>query len=396
MISSFADLLHPISPEQFFAEYFGKQPLHIPGGAEKMADLMSWKQLNGLLEITNIWTSDSLELVLDQKAVAPAAYCIEGRTRDLRRAMKPDRRKVLSFLQRGATMALDFCERLTPELIATTEAIEDATGGAITGSIFCSWEGHQGFASHHDTLDVFAVQTEGEKLWKLWEGRYDSPVDIDGYNSGSFGVEHHMKHRGALKAEITMRPGDVLYVPIGMYHDALALPGGSVHVSFGVNRMFGKQYFDMLAEECVQDPAFRRPMPDFRDRAAVAAHLAELAERFKQAALAPHTIDFFIERMRHHTYGTRAGYNLPNRDTDETFIVRSEGLKLVRRGSDFQLKLGETAIVVSATQKPAVDWVLSQERFTTADFNNALSDVPHDDRRHIVRVLAERTVLIPL
>ena len=387
MIKTFAELIHPITPEVFFAEYFDKQPLHIPGSPEKVADLLSWRKLNDLLEMTSIWTSDSVELVLDQKPIPPAAFCVEGRTRDLRRALKPDRRKVMSFLEKGATLALDFVERLSPEMIAVTEAVEEATGGAITGSIFCSWEGRQGFASHHDTLDVFAIQCEGQKLWKLWEGRYPSPVDVDGYNSGSFSVDHHLKNRGALRQELVMRPGDVLYVPIGLYHDALALPGESLHLSLGVNRMYGQQFFDALIKESLQDEAFRRPMPDFRDREAVALRIHELAERLKRAATEPAAVDFFIGVMRQHCFGTRAGYTLPDRTGADLFLVSAEGVKIVRRGSEFQIRIGETVVVLSPTQKLAAEWVLNARRFTTADYDAALADVPRDDRIHVLSVL---------
>ena len=59
------DLLAPISPESFFAEYYDRKPLHVPGGAAKFAQVLSWRQINRLLDMSHIWTDHSLKLVLD-------------------------------------------------------------------------------------------------------------------------------------------------------------------------------------------------------------------------------------------------------------------------------------------------------------------------------------------
>ncbi len=72
---SFAELLDPVRPETFFAENFDRKPLHVPGGAEKFAALMSWDRLNALLNMSAIWIGVSLELVLVKTPLAAARYC---------------------------------------------------------------------------------------------------------------------------------------------------------------------------------------------------------------------------------------------------------------------------------------------------------------------------------
>ena len=34
--------------------------------------------------------------------------------------------------------------------------------------------------------------------------------------------------------QITLKPGDLLYLPRGQYHDALASKSGSIHIAFGL------------------------------------------------------------------------------------------------------------------------------------------------------------------
>ncbi len=58
-----------------------------------------------------------------------------------------------------------------------------------------------------------------------------------------------------------MRPGDVLYLPRGWYHDALAVDGPSLHVTLSVTPLYGRILFRLLEPAAMQDPAFRAWLP---------------------------------------------------------------------------------------------------------------------------------------
>jgi hypothetical protein len=42
---AFADILHPLSEDAFFAEYYDRKPLHLEGDPRKFAAVMSWDGL---------------------------------------------------------------------------------------------------------------------------------------------------------------------------------------------------------------------------------------------------------------------------------------------------------------------------------------------------------------
>ena len=69
MSLALADLLAPITSEQFFADYHDRKPLHVRGGAAKFAQALSWRQINRLLDMTHIWSSQSFKLVIDGQGV---------------------------------------------------------------------------------------------------------------------------------------------------------------------------------------------------------------------------------------------------------------------------------------------------------------------------------------
>ncbi|HSR71526.1 MAG TPA: hypothetical protein VLL72_04015, partial [Kiloniellales bacterium] len=99
-----AEILAPVTPEEFFADYFDKQPLHVPGTPDKFAAVMSWSRLNALLNMTSIWSGASLQLVLDREPVPPAKYCRPGLDRNNVRVLQPDPARVTELLRRGATL----------------------------------------------------------------------------------------------------------------------------------------------------------------------------------------------------------------------------------------------------------------------------------------------------
>jgi len=49
-ITTFRQLIAPVTPEQFFDEYYDKKALYIPGNAEKISDICSWDHINNLLD----------------------------------------------------------------------------------------------------------------------------------------------------------------------------------------------------------------------------------------------------------------------------------------------------------------------------------------------------------
>jgi ribosomal protein L16 Arg81 hydroxylase len=51
-----------------------------------------------------------------------------------------------------------------------------------------------------------------------------------------------------------MQPGDLLYLPRGWYHDALAEAPASVHVAYGAHAPLGMDLMTILGERVLYDP----------------------------------------------------------------------------------------------------------------------------------------------
>jgi lysine-specific demethylase/histidyl-hydroxylase NO66 len=309
---SLDELLHPITPDRFMADYYGRKPLHIPAeaGAPKAA-LTSWAEFNALLSQTLNWTSETLKLVSNGANIAPEFYCEEVNSQ-AGRVLRPSPAKVEVFLSTGASLIAGDIHTQTPALRGLSTALGRAFAGQVGANAYLSFGGVRALASHFDLHEVFAIQIEGEKVWRLYENRAENPV---GFDMPEDQIPAWLERtRGRLLMEVHMKPGDVLYLPRGWYHDALAQPGASLHVTWSVTPLYGRILFSLLESAALQDPAFRAWLtPAGQDGGRpLQQQLTALGQ--KLAALAAHPrfadeIAMTQERLVHRT----TTYDLPNR-----------------------------------------------------------------------------------
>jgi ribosomal protein L16 Arg81 hydroxylase len=220
--------------------------------------------------------------------------------------MLPEPTKVRRLVRQGASLLLIDVDTLSPGLRAVADLIERALGGKVQINLYCSWRERQAFPSHFDTHDVFALHIAGAKRWTVYRGRADQPVDNPAWRG--LGQAHHDRARGEVLAAVDLQPGDILYLPRGQYHDALATGENSIHLAVGVNEPIGLDVLTLLFEDSiVGDAAFRRRLPPSDDRAAVARHVADLAAR---AGARPLDGDFQarLDRLRAAMRHRRGGF----------------------------------------------------------------------------------------
>ena len=364
MTTTFDDIMAPLGGARFLAEYLGRKPLHLEGPPDKFAAVMRWQVLNRLLGMTTVWSQGSLVLMLDKEPVPAAAYCAIAPGRDGGQVLRPDPAKVRAFLRQGATLVANDIDQLTPELSSFCRSLEKALGGKVQANLYLSSKKKQGFKVHYDTHDVFAVHVEGEKVWHVFEGRADAPIAHPLFKSEP--QEHHETAKGELWREVRLRPGDLLYLPRGQYHYALAEEGGCIHVAFGVTYPIGLDALAPLFDRAVAEPVFRRNLPQ-NDPAALAARLKEMGARLAAILAEQGTASALAAFMKDFGY-PRETYDLPELldSTQGRFEVRASGIRLVESGGRVGLvKEGaREAVEVPAKVKEMVAWVLTRKTFS--------------------------------
>ncbi len=221
---TFDQFVAPFDEARFRAEYWGQRPAHVQGGAERLR--FPWARMNDLLGLASHWTPGNLKLILNSRAVEPQHYMAAVDTAD-GRVTRADPAKVDLFLGLGASLVANSVDEVAPEIAGVCDMLAARFAGLASANTYCSFDAIQAFATHSDDHEVFAVQCEGEKSWRIYESRaapgvgHGTQAEIDAA-------------RGAVALEVLMRPGDLLYIPRGQYHDAIARDGASLHVTFAV------------------------------------------------------------------------------------------------------------------------------------------------------------------
>ena len=395
---SFDEIMAPLGAERFFAEYEGKRPLHLKGAADKFAEVMTWAKLNDLLGQAPIWTEGSLLLFLDKEPIAPARYCASALSRDDRKpVLRPDPEKVKDFLRRGATMAANWIDHLSGGLTAFATALEQALVGKVQANLYVSSRRRQGLAAHRDRHDVYAVHVEGTKTWHVYEGRSLVPTAHSMFKTTRAEDE---ESKGGLLMEAKMEPGDLLYLPRGQYHDALADEGGAMHIALGVTYPNGLDVLSLLQERAVAEPLFRTDLPRPRGpdaESAMTERLAGLAEGINRL-LADRATATRIRAMQLGFHQPRDSYNLPElfgETAEDRYRVRDKDMRLVQQGGRFGLvrKGSRAATEVPANVSGMVGWVLERQEFSRGDLAAAFPERAADQIDQLLRDLATMSLI---
>ena len=357
----FAAFLAPFNADTFRAEYFGKRPIHIRRDAASRPALLSWQRFNEVLGITPYWNEDTLKVYFRSRAAPRENYCDTG---DLRPGVKApvEPAKVQALLGLGASLIANHVHRVCPEVAAIAHLLEREFAARVAANVYCSFKGVQAFQTHFDLHDVFALQVEGEKTWRIYESRADAPVaplppgdEIEKWLTAS---------RGRLLFEAEMKPGDILYLPRGQYHDALTGAQASLHVTFGVSPATGLALFKLLESAVTQESAFRHYLPDARNHAELHARLATLGERLKMVMTTP---AFAIDVLNHQRglASAQVDYELPGQRPTAWYSVASRA-RVVRQDSGYLAVTDQGAIGLGATHQ-TIEWILRQRLFSLAD-----------------------------
>ena len=366
----FAEFLAPFDVGTFRSQHYGRQPLHLRRNGAG-AGLLPWRRFNEVLALTPYWNEESLKVYFKSRAALRENYCDTADVRPGTFApVNPAKLKALTDL--GASLVANHLHRVCPEVGAVVNALEREFSARAFANVYCSFTGVQAFQTHFDLHDVFAVQAEGEKTWRVYESRADAPVNP--VPPGAEWEKWLTESRGKLLFEAHMQPGDVLYLPRGQYHDALTGDRASLHVTFGVAPATGLAVFKLLESTLAKESDFRAWLPDARADSGLGDRLAKLGDRIRAVMASP---AFALDVLNHQRGLARppAAYGLPAQHAPAWYSV-AQRAEVLRRDAGYAVTFEGGEIPVGATW-PTLEWILKQRMFSVDD---ALARQPGVDR----------------
>ncbi len=237
-----------------------KNYIHLHTSSPKLKEIMDINKLNDILSIPNLWNSRNFKMVLDRKSISFNQFSTEGLELGYPR-ISPDPSKVQDYVKKGASLVLDDIIYAVKNVKRLAIDLQNITWGKCQANLYFSMQSHQAFGPHYDTHDVFALHCEGEKIWNIYENLEDNPINHPIFKPT---LEERIKSAGKIKDQVLLKPGDLLYLPRGQYHDALASKNGAIHIAFGINYMKPIDVFQSMWENLIINPYLRSDIKDIK------------------------------------------------------------------------------------------------------------------------------------
>lgn len=356
---NFAAFIAPYDERRFMEEHFGRAPLHVSAqgqGAAERAALIDWPGFLEMLELVPQWQQGRLKMIMDSRTVAPEHYSA-AREAAAGPVQRPDRALVEAMMALGASAVADGVEDVSAAVRRCCAMLGRRFAAKAGANLYVSQDGVQAFASHCDPHEVFAVQIEGRKLWRIYGGRADRPVQAT-LLTDQAAID---RAKGPVVSEVMMEAGDLLYLPRGFYHDAVAQGGRSLHLTFAVQPLYGVGLLEMLGDLAITRPEMRAWLASGEDRAALAAQLAELADTLGELLRSPALIEDIAVRQR-----TMASPVAEADAGDPVLLVRTQVPCAVDQPLTGSILLVGSQRLPAGLLSDAARWIFAQTAFTPA------------------------------
>ena len=252
-----------VDPDRFADQHWGQQPLlspaaDLPGGFPELlnADAIDELVSQRGLRTPFIRVAKSGSTLSDKAFTAPG-----GVGAGIADQVSDD--KLVRLFSEGSTLVLQALHRMWPPILEFCQRLAAELGHPVQANAYVTPPQNQGFSAHYDVHDVFVLQIEGEKQWRVHPPVLESPLRDQPWSDRQAAVEKRAQEPPLLEA--VLRPGDCLYLPRGYLHAATALGGVSTHLTLGVHvwtrLVLAERVVDQAVRRLAGDPVMRASLP---------------------------------------------------------------------------------------------------------------------------------------
>lgn len=245
--------LDPVAPEELFAGPWERRPLVVERGQPGRFDgILSTAGVERLVCETGLRTP-AFRLVRDGAPVPVAAYAddVPWRPGSFTGLAAPDR--VAAAHADGATIVLQALHLHWRPAALYCRDLERSLGFPVQANAYATPASARGFAVHHDTHDVFVLQVAGTKRWRIYAPLVELPLRHQRWSA-------LLGDPGEPVRDVTLGPGDTLYLPRGWPHEAVTHADDSLHLTIGLHPPTRLDALRAALEECGDEVEFRRTL----------------------------------------------------------------------------------------------------------------------------------------
>ncbi|MEB3831011.1 cupin domain-containing protein [Phormidium sp. CCY1219] len=376
-MKAFSRLLYPYSLKQFFSENWSQEGLLIKAESpDKLSHLFSWDKLNELLNFHNI-SHPELRFSKHGEILSPS----------------DDRDSLIQRCQEGATLIIDRLHTRLPEIAQFAAALRYEIGHRTQVNSYCSWPGEQGFKCHYDTHEVFILQIAGQKEWLVFRDTFKYPLSVHPSSDLSPPTTDPYLH-------CILNPGDVLYIPRGHWHYAIAVDEPSLHLTLGIDCQTGVDFVDWLVTQLQEKEEWRQNLSPIapQDSTQMTAQIDGLIHRLIDYLLDPSLSTQYANYLASlekppipYSFPYQMGYDIFRDKLNTQFKrppfqrVRIESLE----NDEYNIFVGNKSIALKGLPREFLDWLFAKETFT---LKQVISRLPQFDLQADILPLISRLV----
>ena len=249
-----------VDRNQFASQYWGQQPLLSPADdlpASGFTELLDAQAIDELVSKRGLRTP-FLRVAKNGATLADRTFTAPGGVgAGIADQVSDD--KLVRLFADGSTLVLQALHRVWPPILEFCQRLAAELGHPVQANAYVTPPQNQGFSAHYDVHDVFVLQIEGEKRWRIHRPIFESPLRDQPWADRKAHVEKQAQEPPLIEA--LLRPGDCLYLPRGYLHAATALGGVSTHLTLGVHVWTRYALAEQLMHQALQalanNPAVR-------------------------------------------------------------------------------------------------------------------------------------------
>lgn len=229
------DLVAPLALADFLRDANHQKAVHVTGRPHRHETLFNWLALERLATTG----ADRSHVRLYRSDVG---FVQAGSTTE-----------IVRHLRAGAAVVVEGAERWDAKLGALADRLAAELDEPTRVNVYATSPHAPGFPLHADTHDVWVLHVEGKKRWTVCAPTLPHPL----YHPSLHPQTPPSNPESYL--DVTLKPGDTLYIPRGHWHRAEAVDGSSLHLTVAVFAATGIDVLHYLVDRMHRSDSARAP-----------------------------------------------------------------------------------------------------------------------------------------
>lgn len=372
---SLEKLLHPTTPATFEAEYREKKPLLVKrGDASYYDDLLNLEMIDRVITTMHPKHPDVFLANAAVAEIKAAEYTYPSGLINVGR--------LYSLFEAGSTIVMSNLELQLKALADFCRSLESEASARFQANIYLTPHNAQGFRRHYDAHDVFVIQLEGSKHWRVYDTPIELPLPGEPFHPKDFDIDPD----ATPTMEFDLEAGDVFYLPRGIMHDAVSTQTTSLHITLGT---FGANWtaliLEAIAKVGVHHPEMRRSLPmgfarpDY-DRASARKTFEDIMAKVMKEVDFDESLDHFADDLVSSRHSLLAGQleqilSLPKLSIDSEVGARANLIFHLRRDEEeVHVSCYGSRLRMPIHAADSLEYALENERFKVRDLPGDLDD----------------------